>query len=109
MMWLVPESFNPILLSNVFLEHKRAWALACVLTGLFRIAALIINGKMPNGSPLIRLAGSIMGAGIFGAITGSLLIGPLVWGVATYSGLMVAEIVSSLFSASDVLKKSTTV
>lgn len=49
------------------------WAYGLTIVGALRIAALIINGRMRRGSPLLRLIGGVLGAWIWSQFfTGSL-------------------------------------
>lgn len=105
-MWLSPESFYRTPSLQPFASHAIEWTIACLSIGLARLLALYVNGHWVGGTPLLRLIGSIAGATVFGAFVGNFMssstLGSIAWPIATYTGLMVGELISSFFSASDV-------
>lgn len=101
-----PQSFDlPSLVA--FKDGQNFWTLTCLLVGLARIIALVINGNWPSGTPTLRLIGSLVGAAIFGAFVGNLLetsdATHVYWETMTYSVLLLGEIISSYYSAIDVV------
>jgi phosphate/sulfate permease len=101
-----PVSFDlPTLVA--FKQGQMFWTMTCLLVGVFRVLALTINGNWPGGTPALRLVGSLIGAGIFGAFVGNLWrttdATHVYWGMVTYGGLMVGELLSSYYSAKDIV------
>lgn len=103
-MYLQPDAFLSTRLTS-FAENSLFWTYACMAVGYGRVVALTINGHWKGGTPAIRLVGSIMGAGIFGAFVGNIIQSTastgLSWSVGTYSVLMFGELLSSYNSAKD--------
>jgi hypothetical protein len=92
---------------QIFSDHSILWLIACLGVGVLRMIALVINGSWNGGTPLLRLIGSISGMGIFGAFLGNLLqvstVYSVPFSVATYLGLMLGELLSSFYTASDMI------
>lgn len=108
--------FMSLMFPQIFLRASLAefravselWTNLCLIVGTLRIAALLVNGHWPGGTPKLRFVGSVAGSIIFGCLAGNLLktgIGDpqtIGWGIFTYFVLMTLEIFNSFFSASDV-------
>lgn len=45
---------------------ETGWGLICLCLGLARIAALIVNGREPMGSPIVRLIAALAGMWVWG-------------------------------------------
>ena len=92
---------------ELFKAHAMLWTIGCIFIGTMRIAALIINGHWNGGTPIIRMLGATFGAGVFGALVGTLLqITTLVsvpFALPAYIGLMIGEIIGSVNAASDII------
>jgi hypothetical protein len=101
-----PTSFDRVNFTS-FLEHQMLWTYGCIAVGVLRLLALIVNGSWNGGTPFLRLVGSIVGMGIFGAFAGNLLgistYTSVPFSVATYVGLMVGEFLTSFYTASDMI------
>lgn len=63
--FLLPgETFNnsPAYASLAQYGTEAVWGALCSAVGLLRIAALLVNGRAPRGSPLLRAATALIGA-----------------------------------------------
>ena len=65
-----PHLFErPYFRSMVGMMPQGCWALLCLLVGLTRLAFLLINGSLPNGSPQVRCLGAVLSCGVWLALT----------------------------------------
>jgi len=55
---------------------EEQWAFGLILLSLFRCGALIVNGRAPKGSPIVRGLGALCGATFFATLGGGLLAAP---------------------------------
>jgi hypothetical protein len=88
---------------------EEVWAAAMIVLGLVRSAALIINGRLPTGSPLLRGACAAMTAVVWsqfltGDVDVSIRIGVALPGVAFYLVLIACEIVTASRAYADLLR-----
>lgn len=98
----MPQTFSSSPNLAFFKEYQDLFTYGCLVVGSLRLFGLFVNGHWAEGTPAVRLVGSLAGTAIFGAFVGSLLKAPsITWGIVTYSGLMIAELISSYYSASD--------
>ena len=107
LMLFAPDSFTRADYST-FTQHALLWTYGCIVIGALRLTALWVNGHWNGGTPIIRMVGSILGMGVFGAFVGNLIevssFDSVPFGIVAYCGLMLGELLSTLYSASDVIK-----
>lgn len=103
---IYPQTFlRPSLIE--FYPIATTWTWLCIVVGVGRILSLIVNGHWSGGTPALRIIGSVIGAGMFGALVGNLATASdiarygLSWGVGTYSILLIAELVNAFRASTD--------
>lgn len=86
-----------------------AWTTLLIVSGAGRMIALWINGHWPQGTPQIRGIGAMIGAAVFGVMVGGFYSATVndaapTMAVGVFFLLMVSDIVSSGFAASDFIR-----
>ncbi len=73
-----PTMVGPLFEPLLDIMPEKAWAALMFVMGVIRCAALVVNGLAPTGSPLARMAVSLMAAPI--------------WALASYTFLLAAPV-----------------
>jgi hypothetical protein len=95
---------TPLFHFHLSLMSEYAWALMFFAVGGLRIAALIINGMAPRGSPTIRCTMAGVSAVVFATLAAAFAgIGPLGWWAASVYAVSTAfEFITIYRSIQDV-------
>lgn len=89
----------------LLIAPEAVWGVVSSMYATLRLGALAVNGRMPQGTPILRLLGAAVGAGFFALLT------MLFWneagiqstGVPVYAVLCVSEFRSTIRAAADVV------
>lgn len=93
-MWPGQTMVGPLFAPLVNLMSEKAWAALLFVMSVVRCAALVVNGLAPRGSPLARMAVSLMAAPVWALVAYAFwLAAPVgLWAAAVYAVLAGFEV-----------------